>query len=329
MRILINNHEVDFNLENEKTLDEVITSLQGWASERGLIMMEVHLEGKTYQPEAVPAIALSDAGDVNCVLESQAEMIFSTAGEGISWCARAIDFIDKCEKSGSVNDNDTASLADGTEWLAEVIVSVLHLLTIDPDSRKYRDATIAHYVEALELFTANLREGGTTLDYVVTGKDIISDSMDILKFLLSADEMRRMVVEGIESPDALMETLHTMRDSLETERDNLSSCVMAFQAGRDAEGAERLNVFIEFVYRYSRTCAQIPAVFSISLADTIRQGTSLEVRNQELQGLLSQVLDAMENDDIITLADVLEYEIIPLFGELEEYLDILREKLSS
>jgi len=328
VRILINNHEVDFKLENEKTLDEVVSSLHGWASERGLIMMEVQMDGKTYSPETVPSIALDQAGDVNCVLESQAETIFSTAGEAITYCGKAVEFIEDCEKTGETKDDELRNLAEGTQWLAQVIVSVLHLLNIDPESRNYRDRTIAYYVERIESFAANLREGGTDCAYLSTGKEILSDGMDILKMLLGGEEMRRMVLEGIESPDALMESLHVLREGLEKERDNLRECVVSFQAGRDAEGAERLNRFIEYVYRYSRVCGQIGPVFALPLSDLMRNGKSMEERNIDLQGLLSQVLDAMENDDIITLADVLEYEIVPLLSDLEDYMDLLLEKLS-
>jgi len=101
----------------------------------------------------------------------------------------------------------------------------------------------------------------------------------------------------------------------------------AFQGGRDAEGAEKLNGFIDFMYTYIRTCHQIPPIFRIDLEGIVLDGTSLEDINADLTEKLNMIVEVMENNDIISLTDILEYEIKPAFEGLGRYIDELLKAL--
>ena len=50
---------------------------------------------------------------------------------------------------------------------------------------------------------------------------------------------------------------------------------------------------------------------------------SLEVRQKKLTDLMSQMLEANENQDWVLLADILEYEMVPFYKDWEKILSKL------
>ncbi|MBN1534108.1 MAG: hypothetical protein JXA20_15665, partial [Spirochaetes bacterium] len=57
-------------------------------------------------------------------------------------------------------------------------------------------------------------------------------------------------------------------------------------------------------------------------------GESLEEKNARLRDLLDQITEIMQNNDIISLADTLEYEIRPSLENLGTYLDLLLSQIA-
>ncbi len=103
---------------------------------------------------------------------------------------------------------------------------------------------------------------------------------------------------------------------------------MAFQSGKDGEGASRLQRFIDFFFSYSRVCYQVAPVFGIELSDIVNEGVSLLDRNRRIQDMLNEIIEIMENQDYISLSDILEYEIRPLMNDLGVFMDLLLSAVS-
>ena len=48
---------------------------------------------------------------------------------------------------------------------------------------------------------------------------------------------------------------------------------------------------------------------------------SLEEKNSIINDMINEIVNVMENNDIISLTDILEYEIKPVFENMELYID--------
>ena len=90
---------------------------------------------------------------------------------------------------------------------------------------------------------------------------------------------------------------------------------------------DQLFQFIDFIFDYTRTCYQIAPVFNIDLREIVVDDLSLDDKNRELQNLLHDTLEVMENNDMISLADILEYEIMESINNIDKYIDILLENI--
>jgi hypothetical protein len=165
---------------------------------------------------------------------------------------------------------------------------------------------------------------GGSMKELFEGKALIFASLrEIFRALLQSEELKRLVIRSIDSPDMLLESVREVRAALGEQVRNLSDTVLAYQTGKDDAGSENLQVFIDFIYRYLRTSTQAAPVFQLNLSEVTSAGISLEEKNARLHGLLDSILAALENNDIISLSDILEYEMKPELENLEGFLEAL------
>ncbi len=329
MEIRINNYPVEIVLENEKTVKDVIASITGWINQKNLIFAGIDIDGQEYHIDDVPDILIENISSINCLVQSRADIVYETVNEGIFYCDRVIDFLQHLEEE-PMDTDELDDLVSGVEWLQEVFPTISNLLGMNLDDVKYRDETVGNYVKQLDVlrhkvakFTAEMKDAGE-ID--------IEDSLfihlrEIFHVFLASEEMKRLIIESIDSPDVLINSLKEIKEHLPEQKAILEKAAVSYQTGNDSQGMEQLFNFIDFMFNYTRTCYQISPVFDIALKDIVIGDESLEEKNRELQILLNETVDIMENNDMISLADILEYEIAESMENLEQYINLLLEKI--
>ncbi|MBN1532132.1 MAG: hypothetical protein JXA20_05680, partial [Spirochaetes bacterium] len=277
MEVMINNHPVDFELEGERSLADIVSSIATWTAERDLILSRVHVDEKAYDLEDIPEIDLAGVGHINCIVQSKADLIITTIDEGIRYCERALGFIDSLDdkaEEGSIDD-----LAAGMEWLAEVLLIVSQQAGLDREEPAQGDESLALHVQRLRELKGALTAGGDHVraaEELKANRETIVRSREFFGIILMSPEMRSLVMRSIDSPDMVVSQLSAIREGIDSEMANLEAAAVAFQTGKDREGAERLNAFIDFVYGYSRACYQVSPLFGLDLSSVTVEGESLE-----------------------------------------------------
>lgn len=321
MEIQINGHPIDFTLEKENSLDHLVDSISAWARERDLIFTEAWVDDQKHSVDSMPPTPLDKVGVINCVILSRAELVINSINEATDYCARIAEFMGKAGASGGVSPEDIDELKAGIDWLAEVMMKVLSLLSISLDSLKYRDRKASDLFEELKEFRIALARvtPGEAAVLPGGGSGIFSAFRDLLKIVLLSENMRTTILSSIDSPDTVMAMLDGVIRDLPEQIGNLESAAIAYQTGRDGEGSSRIEGFIDFVYRYFRMCHQVGPVFNADLASIAHGGKTLAEKNTAMNDLLNQMLGTLENNDIIGLADILEYELKPAIEGLEPF----------
>ncbi|OHD66243.1 MAG: hypothetical protein A2176_06420 [Spirochaetes bacterium RBG_13_51_14] len=331
MQVLINDCPVDFNLEQEKNVSDIIDSVSTWTRERDLIFYELYIDKDRYAIDTAPDISLADVKTINCIVQSRADIVFSTVDEAARYCDRASLFIKQVLETGELKRGDIEDLQTGITWLLEVLSTVTGLMGVDRGTLKYRDRDISHHVNAIENFRDALVADGDMAEMrniIGAHAGLFSDIKYMFRMLLMSDAMRSLIVQSVDSPDVIISSLKQTREELAGELANIQAAAVAYQIGKDSEGSERLKRFVDFIYRYTRSCYQIGPVFKIDLAGVIFGGMSLEKKNHDMRNLLHEVITVMENNDIISLSDILEYEILPSLENLGSYIDMLLSNIS-
>jgi hypothetical protein len=329
VKVQINNCPVMFELEREETISDVISSVSRWARERDLVFLETEIDEKSYLVDHIPDIPLDDIDLINCVVQSRADVVISSLHEGISYCDRVLSFVDKSIDSNRVDLSQIKNLAGGIEWLLNVLNSVLQLLDLNLNQLRYKDKGIAEYRDELLHLKDYLETENdiSAIEQVFSEGNLFESFKNIFKMILLSEDLRTLVVNSIDSPDLLIDSLNEIKLNAGEQIKNLDDIVIAFQTGRDLEGSEKLNSFIDFTFRYIRTCLQVSPVFGVDLSTITVNGVNLEDRNQELHDLLNEIVIVMENNDVISLTDILEYEIKPVIEDLHRHLEQIQERI--
>lgn len=329
MEIRINNYPIEIVLENEKTVKDVITSIKGWINHKNLIFAGIDIDGTEYHIDETPDLLIENVSSINCLVQSRADIVYETVNEGIYYCDRVIDFLQHLEEE-PMDTEELEDLVSGVEWLEEVFPTISNLLGMNLEEAKYRDSTISQYVKKLDelrhrvvKFIAEMKEDGE----IDIEDSLFINLKEIFRIFLESEEMKRLIIESIDSPDVLINSLKEIKEHLPEQIAILEKAAVSYQSGKDNQGMEQLFNFVDFMFNYTRTCYQISPVFDISLKDIIVGDESLEEKNRDLQILLNETVDIMENNDMISLADILEYEISESMENLEQYIDLLLEKI--
>jgi len=329
--ILINNCSIEFELDNEKTLTDIVSSVSQWAAQRNLVFLDVEVDGDSYSLDSIPDMELNDLKALNCLVVSRAELVMSSISEGAAYCERVDEFINNSIDKKSVDISQLNNIISGINWLNDILDRIISLAGVNPQTAKFRDRTLGEYIEKLKSVEDELQSIDNEdkfFDYFHTGENVFQVVREILRGLLLSDEMQSLVIQSIDSPDSLIESLMSIKQLLPEHITNIEETAIAFQTGRDSEGAEKLNRFIEFIYEYTRTCYQVAPVFRIDPVEIEVNELSLEEKNSTLHELLNDIIDIMENNDIISLADILEYEIIPSIEDIDQYIDLLLDVIN-
>lgn len=326
MELQINSCPVDVEFQGENTILDIVSSVSGWARERDLIFTEAYINDTRYPVDRIPELPLDDVSMMNFIVQSRADICISGVNEVIIYCNKVISFI-----RGSLDKNqaDIAAkepLENGIDWLMDITNKLIQILSLDEEIVKYRDKNLKYYFETIKVFKKrikNCEKSAEFLELLKTGGEIFGGLVDIYKFLVLSDNMKELVIQSVDSPDVLIKSIMNIRDELPVQIRGLEEAAIAFQSGKDDEGSSKLQSFIQFIYNYSRTCFQISPVFGADLSQIKIGDVSLYEKNKVIHDLLNQIVEVMENNDIISLSDILEYELRSALENLNLYIDLM------
>lgn len=324
MEIQINDYPVDFELTGEQTISDVINSISEWTQQRDLIFTQAGINDTNYPIDKLPDISLEDIKTINCLVQSKADVIISSINAGIDYCAKVQKFIDKSLSTKNDLIAEIDNIRSGIDWLLEVLQKVQQLLAVDFSNVMYRDNSVQCYIDKITTFgnalqLKNIQENIN--EYIEKEKGLFADLSGIFKMLLLSEDIKLLVIQSIDSPDVLIRSLLEIKDEIPVQVKNLEEVSIAYQTGKDEIASGKLNNFIDFIFKYSRTCYQIVPVFGLDLDEIKVDNLSFNEKNNTLQDLLKEIIDVMENNDIISLSDILEYEMKPSLENLDLFID--------
>jgi len=330
MNIYMNGYSIDMTMDNEKTLDDIIKGISDWAAKRNLIFTRFELDGESHSTESFPDRPKADIGNLNCVIQSKSDLILSTISEGIAYCDKVVAYVAESEKAGDFDLSQRDFFCSGIQWLNDSLGSIFQLLSLSPEDIRYLDRSVADYLAGLNAVDGELKKvstGKDALRVMLKARDIVDVIKGVYKMLMLSDSLKTIIVQSLESPDELIRALKDVKDALPVQTAAMEEASAAFQSGKDAEGAEKLQDFTDFIYRYVRVCHQISPVFGIDPSSIEHDGLSLEQLNGSLHQYLEDIISVMENNDIISLSDILEYELKPQLEKIGAFVDILLDKI--
>ena len=145
------------------------------------------------------------------------------------------------------------------------------------------------------------------------GQEVSSDSQDTLK--TSTTSVGLLELELAELQDLLANNLTNAKDYLVKLIPGFKKAADLFRMGNEQEANQYYLQVLDGIEWFSQV-----VIIIVSTQKNKSEEKSLEERQKKLTDLMSQMLEANQNQDWVLMADLMEYEMIPFYKDWKEVL---------
>lgn len=285
MKILVNDEPIQFTLEGEKNLGEVVSQIERWLFENRLTLSGLKVDGDElplYAPDRWKAHPLEAVEKVQVTASTYREMKLSTLQTMLQYIMLLHNGIE------ARRDADLGELLAEYTYIRESLVTLLGSV---PDGQ-----------HALPLDDMLERSGlieGTLRDETQRGP-LLAHLKDLQ--LLVIDRMKEVT-----QPE--QEAASTAR-LLDGSIPEISDVSVLLQTGKDRDAMAAVVRFTELLSKLIRIVPYLSEIDSELVGRSV-EGRSLGEITSELNGFLQELVDAFSAHDSVLIGDLLEYEIAP------------------
>jgi hypothetical protein len=145
------------------------------------------------------------------------------------------------------------------------------------------------------------------------GKEVSSDTQDTLK--TSSTSFGLLELELAQFQDLLANNLTNAKDYLERLIPGFQKAADLFRMGNEQEANQYYLQILDGIEWFSQVVLTI-----VNAHKNKPKVKNLEEQQKKLTGLVAQMLEVNQNQDWVLMADLLEYEMIPLYKDWQEVL---------
>ena len=107
------------------------------------------------------------------------------------------------------------------------------------------------------------------------------------------------------------------------------SLITSFQVSPGPESFERLKQLYEGLYWLTLLLSKLEMKFQLNLAGALIRGTPASEHHKRFIAVLKQLIEGQQKGDFVLIADLLEYEILPLVRVWREMFGLVSEKVNT
>jgi hypothetical protein len=298
VNILLNGKELDFTLENEKNLGEVITGVETWLKNSDMVITSVKISEKELLSEMTDAwknTPIEDIPDLSLTVKPMSEVQLTSLGN-------ILHFL-KMLKQALVKKDATLlkELSQGYPFMIES----LSLLTkrVRSESLQNQSAVFANLFPRIDEQTVSAwspEEQGQAHAIIDALIEKLSD-----------------IIEEMVNPN---KRLQKLAEDMKVSIRDISEVSILLQTGKDREAMNTLVVFSDTLQDFLRVFLLLKNRDTIDINGLKISDMSFEEYYNELNNVLKELLDAFHINDSVLIGDLLEYEIAPRMEGLIQFI---------
>lgn len=325
MKININEETLNFTLENEKNLLQIIDTIEEWLMQKQIVINTLNVDGKEVDVtnrQKLETLELKEISIVNIETLSKVEMALSSITDASSYIDRFLKEMDK-EKEEFLNNKDEK--IEGLRWLSDLLFSASVALNVNCASLFVDENSLEEVIAFLSLSANELEtkkhDNIFFYDYFMVG---VKEKLKVLKsfvpiiishsFFHSENEKSQLRDDNIRKVlTGLKNNLYHMSPTLTKISENL-------QSGNDVEALIGIKKIAGVLENLVSSIKRIEDLLGLNFEELKVNGKEIENINKNLLTLLNELFDAFQKQDTVLLADLIEYELIEYF---ESYKDVI------
>lgn len=294
MKIFINQDELDFSFENEKTLGDIYKSLEQWLAPQGYSISEIVINNEEVflnKKENWFDKPFTGAEEIRITALTLLEL----KAENIKTILSYTGMIQKALKEGNLNvlnelleeysyieDSYKLLLDDSGNAIKDHMRKLLEVNGFIPEAERSEKNVIA------------ILEGFIMLEAVIQGR---------------LDEITNPFKAGKDTYDSIQAMFPQMED-----------VSLMLQTGKDREAMDIIIRFSELFQKLLRVYTNIPEENVSEHKDEIKKFIS------EMSGILNELAGAFSSEDSVLMGDLMEYEIMPRMENFPRFFENLVNK---
>ena len=298
MEITVNSETIDYTLENEKSLGDVVRGIETWLNNAHLVItsMKVGLRDLTAEPEPEwAAIPLDDVPRLDITARLYNEVQISQ----LELMQRYLDNLRSAVASGAAEELDATM-----QGFEDIVGAMRETLDINAMTRAGRGLQDLH-----KLLT------GSSAEEVNAWPTGIKEK--VIRVLADLSEGVRLRRREMERP---VETLHSTAEELRRSAFELEEVSVLLQQNEDEKAMSYVVRFSELVGSIVRMVSLLADTEEVSLDDLTIGEKSVRSFLESFNGILKELVEAFTTRDTVLIGDLLEYEISPRLESLVNFL---------
>ncbi|MBU0568638.1 hypothetical protein KKC52_11430 [bacterium] len=342
MEILINEEKIDLKLEENACLGEIIGILNEELAKAQMVIVDILLNKERINPvekkdilvKEIELLEIKALGAGDLAIESLTEI-----GKYIPRAIKGIGGINDLLKEGKDREagQRAAQLAEGLSWIVNVLKKSGFVLKLDYVSIYLTEekATVLEKIEALEKEGRSLQNGLKELNWQGIEKvldeliPLLSSWINILPKLLqdySKKEGVKILKEEAGAAGILRELKESKEELLKLSKE-LEDISIRMQTGNEYEAMESLQECTRTLENIFGMLKKAQNFFNLNYSRIKVEKEDVAGKIEEIKDILSEVVTAFENNDLVLLADLLEYELSPLMSRFPEVIDCVLSRI--
>ena len=293
MDILINDNKINYTLEKENNLGDVVDGIRSWLSGYNFIVADLEVDALKIKEETDEQWQGRPLEDINQL----AVTVWSYQDAQGDNLYTVLTYLTMLKNALS---------AKHTEYLKELQGGYPFML------------------ESLEKAGIN----GTAVEELKNLQPAevdLSDSTQLLRTLEQIDTVVKRVSHRLENMEKSPKNLTGIIEKLETVEEEVAGVSVLLQTGKDQEAMDR-------IIRFSDLCGDILSVLFQGHRSGKIDGFSvgnerIEAFFKNLNMVLSEIVEAFDCQDAVLIGDLLEYEVAPRLGLLAQALPELQKRM--
>jgi hypothetical protein len=301
LQITINDEKIDYELERERDLFDVLGSLRNWLQSEGFILTGARIDDRDLDLRDENRLRNTPVADV-ATLHIDAQ----TAAESAYYDLVAVREFFRVLKNTIVAKN---------------VDAVKKVMETYPDLKGGLDSLLEEQgIASPSLNAASLHERIVACRLLDTGSASGEPRDRLFGFIEELGTAIESRMNEIENPRAeLASAAAELRESV----GQLGDVSVMLQTGRDQEAMQAIVRFTDLSSRIIRLYPSLKSPGGIDFTTLVVDGTTLPEFYTEFNGILGELIDAFGTEDSVLIGDLLEYEITPRLEKLRSYIDLM------
>ncbi len=327
MQFFINGQKLNITLDGSETISSVFEGINSWCENSGFVINKIMINEK-YEFYSVDEKIFDtfknkdDIKDVHIEAISNFEYAYGSF----------IDIVDYVRRLASADVDNNINVAD-------IVIGANMVIDGIPRTTFLLGATLEKYdiIGEIKIFEARierLKEFENNKEAAI--KCFINDVQPFLrdtflKILLDIlDDVEIALLMSISSDITANNALYrigTLSSFIEPLTHVIDDIVSYIQIGDDRQGFIKIEKFSKSIEVIFSIISKVLNVYELKYEDITYNGEGFVSFIEEINSHMTAIVEAFDNNDYVTVADILEYEVKEKIDSLGNYMAIIEKTI--